>query len=240
MQAAPVTADRSLDPPPFDRQQVAGSIGGPLRKGNLFGFGAVEYRNQDGAIQVGTRDTAARVIRRSFAPAPLDDLMGLARVDWRGSANDQVLFRYSAQNAKDVASSGGDRPIASAAQRQEATNKYYALLGTWTRVLSSQQREQPQRQPERLRQLDRLALDRPAIHLPEHGRRVVVPCAAEHRAAPLAVRRHLQLLARLARASRRWRGAARGCGLRAGRVPGRARGAGRRTSRPSTPTATAR
>ena len=44
MQAAPVTADRSLDTPPFDRQQVAGSVGGPLRKGNLFGFGAVEYR----------------------------------------------------------------------------------------------------------------------------------------------------------------------------------------------------
>jgi hypothetical protein len=138
MQAAPVTADRSLDPPPFDRQQVAGSVGGPLRKGNLFGFGAVEYRNQDGAVQVGTRDTTARVIRRSFATAPLDDVMGLARIDWQASANDHVLFRYSGQNAKDVASSGGDRPIASATQRQEGTNKYYALLGTWTRVLSSQ------------------------------------------------------------------------------------------------------
>ena len=64
--------------------------------------------------------------------------MGLARIDWQASANDHVLFRYSGQNAEDVASSGGDRPIASATQRQEATNKYYALLGTWTRVLSSQ------------------------------------------------------------------------------------------------------
>ena len=87
-------------------------------------------------------------------------------------------------------------------------------------------REQLQRQPERLRQLHRLALDRPAVHVPELGRRLVVPRAAEHRAAPLAVRRHLQLRARLARAARRRRGAAGGCRVRAGRVPGRTRGAG--------------
>ena len=137
LQAFPPTADRDADAPPFDRQQFSVAVGGPIKKGTLFAFGALEYRNQDGALIVGVRDTTARAIRRSFAPAPLDDLMGLARVDWRAGADDQVLFRYSGQNAKDVASSGGDRPVASAAQRQEATNKYQALLGTWTRVLSS-------------------------------------------------------------------------------------------------------
>ncbi len=136
LQALPATADRSADAP-FDRQQYAASVGGPLRKGNVFAFGAFEYRNQDGALQVGTRDTTARVIRRSFAPAPLDDLLGLARVDWRVSQNDQVLLRYSAEDAEDVASTGGDRPIASASQRQDARNKYHSVLGTWTRVLSS-------------------------------------------------------------------------------------------------------
>ncbi len=137
LQALPATADRGSDAPPFDRQQFAGSIGGPLKKGSLFAFGAVEYRNQDGALQVGTRDTTARVIRRSFAPAPLEDLLGLARIDWRVGPNDQVLVRYSGENAEDVASTGGDRPIASASQRQDATNKYHSVLGTWTRVLSS-------------------------------------------------------------------------------------------------------
>jgi len=137
MQAAPPTADRGFDTPPFDRQQIAASVGGPLRRGGVFGFGAFEYRNQDGALQVGTRDTAAAVIRRSFAPAPLDDLLGLARVDWRVGPNDQVLFRYSGEDAEDVASSGGDRPIATASQRQRARNKYHSGLGTWTKVLSS-------------------------------------------------------------------------------------------------------
>ena len=136
MQALPATADRNGDTPPFDRQQLAGTIGGPLRKGNVFGFGAFEYRNQDGAIQVGERDVAARTIRRSFAEAPLDDSLWLGRVDWRLNANDQVLFRYAGENAQDVASTGGDRPIASASQRQDSTNKYHSVLGTWTRVLS--------------------------------------------------------------------------------------------------------
>ena len=137
LQALPATADRSAGAPPFNRQQYAASIGGPLKPGTLFGFGALEYRNQDGALQVGTRDTTAHVIRRSFAPAPLNDLLGLARVDWRAGANDQVVFRYSGQNAEDVASTGGDRPIASASQRQDADNKYHSVLGTWTKVVSS-------------------------------------------------------------------------------------------------------
>ncbi len=137
MQALPATADRSGDTPPFDRQQLAGTISGPLKGGSLFGFGGFEYRNQDGAIQVGERDVATRTIRRSFATAPLDDALWLGRVDWRVSPNDQVLFRYAGEDAQDVASTGGDRPIASASQRQDATNKYHSVLGTWTRVLSS-------------------------------------------------------------------------------------------------------
>lgn len=137
LQAFPPTADRSADAPPFDRQQVTGSIGGPLGRGGVFGFGAVEYRNQDGALIVGERDTATRTIRRGFAPAPLDDLLGMGRVDWRPSTTDQFLLRYAGQDAEDVASSGGDRPLASASQRQRARNRYHSVLGTWTRVLSS-------------------------------------------------------------------------------------------------------
>jgi Carboxypeptidase regulatory-like domain/TonB dependent receptor len=137
LQAFPPLADRSAEAPPFDRQQFSVSAGGPLRKGSIFAFGAFEYRNQDGALLVGTRDTAARTIRRSFAPAPLDDLLGLGRVDWRLADTDQLLFRYSGQDAEDVAGSGGDRPIASASQRQRARNKYHSGLATWTRVLSS-------------------------------------------------------------------------------------------------------
>lgn len=135
-QAFPPTADRGAAAPPFDRQQYALALGGPLRSGSVFAFGAIEYRNQDGALLVGTRDTTARVIRRSFVEAPLDDLLGQARIDWRAGSNDQLMLRYAGQDAEDVASSGGDRPIASASQRQRARNRYHSALGTWTRILS--------------------------------------------------------------------------------------------------------
>ena len=48
----------SGDDVPFDRQQMAGAVGGPLMKGKLFAFAAAEYRNQDGAVLVGSRDVA--------------------------------------------------------------------------------------------------------------------------------------------------------------------------------------
>jgi hypothetical protein len=136
LQAFPPTADRDSDTPPFDRQQYAISVGGPLSKDNVFAFGALEYRNQDGALLVGTRDTAARTIRRSFVAAPLDDLLGQVRIDWRASGDDSVMVRYAGEDAEDVASSGGDRPIASESQRQRSRNRYHSALGTWTRVVS--------------------------------------------------------------------------------------------------------
>ena len=91
-QALPATYDRSSgNDVPFDRQQLAGSIGGPLRAQQLFWFAAMEYRNQDGAVLVGARDVASRTIRQTFAPAPLDDLLGSGRIDWRPNAVDSLI-----------------------------------------------------------------------------------------------------------------------------------------------------
>lgn len=137
LQAVPATADPGADTPPFDRQQLSVAFGGPLRQDRLFGFGAIEYRNQDGAVLVGTRDVAARTIRRSFAPAPLDDVLGMARVDWRPRDADAVLIRYAGQRDDATGASTVERAIGSATQRQRSRNRYHSLLGTWTRVLSS-------------------------------------------------------------------------------------------------------
>src|SRR5215213_6052200 len=81
-QGLPATFDRSLDEPPFDRQQYSFTLGGPLKKDKAWFFGSVEYRNQDGATLVGVRDLASRSIRRTFADAPLNDLLSTERVDW--------------------------------------------------------------------------------------------------------------------------------------------------------------
>jgi hypothetical protein len=137
LQALPATYDRSQEAPPFSRQQYALSAGGPLKKGVAHWFGAVEYRDQDGAVLVGQRDLASQTILKRFAPAPLRDWLGLGRVDWSPSASDHLTARYAFEHAKDTDASTLDRSIGSADQRQSSTNVYNALLATWVRILSN-------------------------------------------------------------------------------------------------------
>ena len=90
--------------------------------------------NQDGAVLVGTRETASRTIRRSFAVAPLDDLLGSGRLDWRPNAVDGVSIRYAGERADDTGASALDRAIGSASQRQASQNRYQSAVGSWTRI----------------------------------------------------------------------------------------------------------
>lgn len=137
-QALPELLDRDeVGDPPFDRQQAPFTLGGPLVAGRVFGFGAVEVRNQDGGTLVGSRDTVAGTIRRSFAPAPLDDLLATVRLDWRAGPTDDVMVRYSGQREDDIAASTVERAIGTASQRQGSRNRFHSALGTWTRVLSA-------------------------------------------------------------------------------------------------------
>jgi hypothetical protein len=136
-QSLPATYDKSSgDTPPFDRQQVAGSAGGPLRSGRAFWFGAAEYRNQDGATLVGTRDVVRRTIVKSFVAAPLDDLLASGRIDWHPGASDAVMFRYAGERADDTGASTLDRAIGSSSYRQASANRYQSAVGSWTRIVS--------------------------------------------------------------------------------------------------------
>jgi outer membrane receptor protein involved in Fe transport len=138
LQGLPATFDRGLgQTPPFDREQYSFTLGGPIRKDRAWFFGSIEYRNQDGAALVGSRDLAARTIRRSFAGAPLNDLLSTERVDWQASDKDHLFFRYSLQREDDVAPSTLDRAIGSASQRQASTNNTHSFLTNYTRVLNA-------------------------------------------------------------------------------------------------------
>jgi hypothetical protein len=129
--ALPATLEDEGEAAPFDRQQMSGAMGGPLRRDRLFWFGAGELRRQDGAVLVGTRNTATQTITRSFAPAPLQDGLWSLRLDTGGSAS-RFMARYAGQWATDTAASSVERAIGSATQRQDATNRYNSVLGTWT------------------------------------------------------------------------------------------------------------
>ncbi|HVF51644.1 MAG TPA: TonB-dependent receptor [Pyrinomonadaceae bacterium] len=136
-QGLPATLDRTTgQDPPFDREQYSFTLGGPIKKDTAFFFGSLEYRNQDGAVLVGTRDTARRAITRSFADAPLNDLLSTQRLDWQINQTDRLGFRYSLQRSDDVAVSTLVRSIGSASQRQTGRNRTHSVLADYTRVLT--------------------------------------------------------------------------------------------------------
>jgi hypothetical protein len=136
LQGLPAVFDRGLgQTPPFDREQVALAFGGPIKKNEAWFFGSFEYRNQDGAALVGTRNLATRTISRTFADAPLNDLLSTERLDWNPTSVDHLFFRYSLQREDDVAASTLDRAIGSASQRQASVNNTHSFLGNYTRVL---------------------------------------------------------------------------------------------------------
>ncbi len=133
---SPLIDTGTLGEPPFDREQVSMTLGGPLAGRRLFGFGAVELRNQDGGVLVGARDPATRSIVHEFATAPLDDLLGTFRMDWTAPGGDGLQVRYTGQREDDVAASTIERAIGSASQRQRSRNRIHTAAASWTRVLS--------------------------------------------------------------------------------------------------------
>jgi hypothetical protein len=136
LQGLPATFDRSEATPPFDRQQYAGSIGGPIVKDKAWVFASFEYRDQTGAVLIGQRDLGTRSIKHGFAQAPLTDTLATARGDWHASTNDQFTFRYTIERAEDVSPSSIERPIGSASQRQTSRNNYQSFLTNYTRIIS--------------------------------------------------------------------------------------------------------
>lgn len=132
---SPLVDAAAADDPPFDRQQASLAYGGPLGR-RVFGFGAVEIRNQDSGVLVGERDALSRSIARTFAAAPLDDLLGTVRIDWTPVSGDRLMARYSGQREDDIAASTVERAIGSASQRQQSRNRFHAAMGTWTRLVS--------------------------------------------------------------------------------------------------------
>jgi hypothetical protein len=138
LQGLPATFDRAFgQTPPFHREQYAFALGGPIKRDKAWFFGSIEYRNQKGAVLVGTRNLATRSIVRGFADAPLHDTLSTERFDWHPSDQDQVTARYSLEREDDVAASTLIRSIGSASQRQASRNHTHSFLLNYTRVLTA-------------------------------------------------------------------------------------------------------
>jgi hypothetical protein len=148
LQGLPATFDRSQPVPRFDREQFGGSLGGPFRRNKAFYFSSVEFRDQNAALQTGTRiftDTPYGEtpfyghIINTAAPAPLRDLLLSNRVDDHLNPNNTLSLRYSYNHSTDTAqaTAAQSTPFATAAERQNALNRFNSAVATWTRVIGS-------------------------------------------------------------------------------------------------------
>ena len=121
----PTTAARqgaALQP----RSSISATLGGPIARGKAWWFAAAEYRNQDAVVQTGTRDVAARTIRQTLAAAPLDDFLGLARVDWRSrtpTASASATWCRTRRTSAPARSTGRSAPRRSASRARTATTR---------------------------------------------------------------------------------------------------------------------
>ncbi len=136
LQGLPATFDRTQTAPPFDRQQYSFTLGGPIVKNKLFAFGALEYRDQDGAVLVGIRDVPNRRITRGFATAPLGDLLLNSRLDYNADEKNNFNFRYSFEDVDARDSSKLDRSIGSASYLQNLKNRFHSFMANWSNIIS--------------------------------------------------------------------------------------------------------
>ena len=140
LSALPATLDRGtvhdLGSPPFRREQYTGALGGPIKKDRAWFFTAFEYRDQDGIVLTGVRDTKAQHIVNSYSPAPLHDFLLTGRADWQTTMRDRMAFRYALQDEDQVAPGLTQRPVGTANQRQQDFNQYHSFVYNWGHTFS--------------------------------------------------------------------------------------------------------
>ncbi|HEY0758482.1 MAG TPA: TonB-dependent receptor [Acidisarcina sp.] len=141
LQALPATLDRGLPTPPFDREQAGASLGGPVIADKAWWFSSFEYRDQNAALQTGTRNFATATIQHTSAPAPLRDALWSTRYDQQLTERNKLIVRYSFNRSTDTgeASPGSTTPAFSAAERQNSLNRFHSILTGLTSVLSPTQ-----------------------------------------------------------------------------------------------------
>lgn len=138
LQALPATFNRSLPTPPFDREQYGASAGGPFRRDRAWWFSSLEYRDQNAALQTGSRDFATDSILNNSASAPLREALWSSRIDAQLSKRNSLMLRYSYNHSTDTgeATPSQNTPAFTASERQNSLNRFNSVVTGINTVLS--------------------------------------------------------------------------------------------------------
>jgi len=138
LQGLPATFNRSLPTPPFDREQFGGSAGGPFRRDRAWWFSSVEYRDQNAAMQTGSRDFQTDQIVNTSAPSPLRDALWSSRIDYQLNHRNSLMARYSFNRSTDTgeATPSQNTPAFTAAERQNSLNRFNSVVASLSTIVS--------------------------------------------------------------------------------------------------------
>jgi hypothetical protein len=99
-------ADPSLHEPFFARRQMGGSIGGPIKRDNVFYFFNYEHQNQDGVVPIANNHPIFSQFDVAF-PQPLNFDQANLKVDFRVNDKNNAFVRFSTDNNDNFNSANG-------------------------------------------------------------------------------------------------------------------------------------
>ena len=97
-----LAADPTFEKPPFSRQEIGGSVGGPIISDKLFYFFALERFRERQGVPVRADAVAQIPLIPGSAPVstidtPYDDTLLTAKVDHRLTDNQTMFYRFAYQ-----------------------------------------------------------------------------------------------------------------------------------------------
>lgn len=137
-----LAADPNFQKPSFSRQEIGGSIGGPIKRDKLFFFFALErFRERQNTAVSATALQEIQLIPGNEAvsaiPTPYDDTLLTAKVDHKLSSKQTMFYRFAYQNNSSPNDQVANPASTDLSGGNTTTNKLYSFVVNNTYTISS-------------------------------------------------------------------------------------------------------